>query len=125
MSKPRILVVEDAPEVADIIRIAFRRTELVIDHVFNAMRALMYLEDHRPHAILLDLGMPGMHGWEFLERIREQDVLRHIPVIVLTAHNDYANRKTGKLFNVNAYLQKPIDLVKLRTAVDNAVYLRQ
>ena len=125
MSAPHLLVVEDAPEVADIIRIAFRRTEIIIDHALNGMRALEYLETCRPQAIILDLAMPGMHGWDFLEKIRAVEAYQNIPVIVLTAHTDYENRKTGKLMRVHAYLQKPIDLVQLRTAVDNAVYLKQ
>src|SRR5690606_27569195 len=99
--------------------------ELTIHHAVDGLKALAFLQDCVPDVIILDLGMPGMNGWQLLEKIREQEALQAIPVIVLTAHSDYENRKTGKLFQVSAYLQKPIDLVALRNALDNAIYLRQ
>lgn len=123
--KPKMLIVEDTQDVAEIIKVAFRRTELDIHHELNGMQGLSYLENTVPNVIVLDLGMPGMSGWEFLGKIREQERLKNIPVIILTAHTDYENRKTGKLLRVSAYLQKPIDLTALRTAVDNAIYLKR
>jgi DNA-binding response OmpR family regulator len=125
-SKPKLLIVEDAPEVVDIIRIAFKRTEIEILHAANGIVGLELFNAHQPTAIILDLGIPGMDGWEFLERVRQDE--GHgatVPVIVLTAYGDYNNRKTGKLFNVQVYMQKPIDLGQLRTEVDNAIYLQK
>ncbi|TVR21626.1 MAG: response regulator [Anaerolineaceae bacterium] len=123
MNKRNVLIVEDSPEVAEIIKVAFRRTELEIHHEANALNALTYLQSHKPDVIILDLGMPGMSGWEFLRNIRSQDHLSDIPVIILTAHTDHENRKTGRLLRVSAYLQKPIDLTALRNAIDDALYL--
>jgi CheY-like chemotaxis protein len=68
--------------------------------------------------------MPGMNGWEFLEIVRDNDRTKDIPVIVLTSYSDSQNRKTGRLFEVAAFMQKPIDLEKLRSVLDNAIYTR-
>lgn len=120
-----MLLVEDAAEVAEIIKIAFRRTELNVQHCADAPSALEYLEHATPDVIILDIGLPGMNGWQFLDVIREQDNTKNIPIIVLTSFADYQNRKTGRLYDVDTYLTKPIDLSALRTAVDNAIYLRE
>lgn len=123
MNKRNVLIVEDSLDVAEIVKVAFRRTEIEIHHEANALNALKYLQSNKPDAIILDLGMPGMSGWEFLRNIRAQEDFVDIPVIILTAHTDHENRKTGQLLRVSAYLQKPIDLTALRNAIDDALYL--
>lgn len=125
LNKPTVLIVEDAPEVAQIISIAFRRTEIDFVHCENAFLALDYLKQDRPHAIILDLGLPGMDGWEFLDIIKSNTSTDDIPVIVLTSYSDGKNRKTGKLYQVEAYMQKPFDLERLRVELDNAIYIRR
>ncbi len=127
MSKqtPHILIVEDTVDVAEIIKLAFRRTELFIHHELNGMDGLKYLETNLPDVIVLDLGMPGLSGWEFLDRVRLVDHLKNIPVIILTAHVDAENRQISKRYNVAAYLHKPIDLGALRNAIDDSIYLKR
>lgn len=122
---PHILIVEDTADVAEIIKLAFRRTELNIHHELNGTGGLQYLETNLPDVIVLDLGMPGLSGWEFLDRIRKVDNLKNIPVIILTAHIDAENRQISKRYDVAAYLQKPIDLTALRNAIDDTIYLKR
>ncbi|MFW5691065.1 MAG: response regulator [Chloroflexota bacterium] len=121
----KLLVVEDASEVADIIRIAFRRTEVEIYHTENGPSALKFLEHTIPDVLILDIGMPGMSGWDVLEIIRQDERLREIPVIVLTSYTDSNNQRIARQHEVEAFLQKPIDLTELRNTVDKALYLRK
>lgn len=122
---PCVLIVEDAPEVAKIIAIAFRRTELSFHHCESAAKALGYLRDHRPDAIILDIAMPGMSGWQLLERLERENTLDGVPVIVLTAYATAFNRQQSRLHQVAAFLEKPIDLERLRVAIDDAVYIKR
>lgn len=122
---PHILIIEDTADVAEIIKLAFRRTELNIHHELNGMDALRYLETNLPDVIVLDLGMPGLSGWEFLDHVRVIDHLKKIPVIILTAYVDAESRQTSKRYDVAAYLQKPIDLTALRNAIDDTIYLKR
>ena len=66
----------------------------------------------RPDLILLDLGLPMMSGQDFLNRIREDDDLRHLPVVVMTMSDDEANRLHCELQQVDGYVTKPVDMPK-------------
>jgi len=120
-----MLIVEDAEEVADIIQIAFRHTEIEIHYRNSGYSALDFLESRTPDVIILDIGMPDMSGWDFLEIMKKDTTQRDIPVIILTAYNDSTNRKIASANGVSAFLKKPIDLNELRGAVDKAIYLHR
>lgn len=65
-----------------------------------------------PHLILLDINMPKMNGLEFLEELRSDDQLKHLPVFILTTSNDDNDKKLAYSFNVAGYIIKPLDLTK-------------
>lgn len=66
----------------------------------------------RPDLILLDLGLPGISGKDVLAEVKDDDSLRGIPVVVMTASIDPADRADVEHFDVAAYLTKPVDLEK-------------
>lgn len=63
-----------------------------------------------PNVILLDINMPKMNGIEFLQELRADDKLKHLPVFVLTTSNDDNDRLKAYQYNVAGYILKPIDL---------------
>ena len=81
----RLLVVEDEPANADLLRRLLERQGWTVDHAGNGQQALDAVAAHRPDLILLDLMMPEMDGLEFLERLRRNPAAISIPVVVLTA----------------------------------------
>jgi CheY-like chemotaxis protein len=66
----------------------------------------------RPDLILLDLGLPGISGKDVLATVKDDGALQGIPVVVLTASTDPADRADVEHFDVAAYLTKPVDLEK-------------
>lgn len=66
----------------------------------------------RPDLILLDLGLPGISGKEVLAAIKEDTSLQNLPIVVLTASIDPADRADVEHFDVAAFLTKPVDLDK-------------
>ncbi len=71
-----------------------------------------YARAPRPDLILLDLGLPGISGKDVLANVKENESLKGIPVVVLTASTDPEDRADVEHFDVAAYLTKPVDLEK-------------
>lgn len=72
---------------------------------------------HRPGLILLDVSMPGMDGFEVLERIKSNAQLRKIPVIMLTSTDHPREIERCYSLGVNAYVVKPVDFEQLAQKV--------
>ena len=120
-SEVNILIVEDSDEVANIVIIGLRKTGWNVHHAINAQAALDFIRDKRPDVILLDIGLPVMNGWQFLDEIYKDEDNLTIPVIVLSAYTDGENLKTGQLYNIYRYLGKPVTPQDLRQVIRKAL----
>ena len=89
-----VLIVDDAPEVRNMVRAALHREGLTTAEAVNGRAALDWMDSHPlPDLVLLDLMMPEVDGFQFLERIRERPDWLKIPVVVLTAKDLTAEEK--------------------------------
>jgi len=121
-----VLIVEDIEDLAGVMQITLRRMGIESYHASDGYIALDYLAQNTPDLVLLDIGLPGMSGWEVLEQIKanmnDNDI--PFPIIILTAFNDPANRLIGKLQKyVTQYVTKPFEVETLRKAVRGALQL--
>lgn len=114
-----ILLVEDNPGDVRLAREAFRDAQIpnLLNWVTNGVDALAYLRREGPHAqalppdlILLDLKLPRKDGREFLQELRSDSALQHLPVVVLTSSFDEEDMIRVTQFRANAYLTKPFDM---------------
>ena len=121
-SAQTVLIVEDTLEVANLIQITLRKLGVNLHHASNGPDALAFIAQQVPDLILLDIGMPGMDGWDFLDRLHKQTDAQ-IPIVVLTAYTDSGNRQTGELMQVDAFLAKPVIPAKLREVVTDKLGL--
>jgi two-component system catabolic regulation response regulator CreB len=116
-----ILIVEDAVELAQIAQIALHRMGLETHHAPNGQRALDFLASNRPDLMLLDIGLPGMSGWDILEALKTNENA-DFPIIILTASGDPVNRLIGRLQErVIRYMVKPFSVDDLSRAVREAL----
>jgi two-component system chemotaxis sensor kinase CheA len=84
----------------------------------NAREALDYLQKKNEiQLILLDIMMPGIDGFEFMEKLSEKSSLKDIPVVMVTAKNDRASQKKALSMGAVGYMTKPLDLNKLRNLI--------
>ncbi|WP_447971309.1 response regulator [Nitrospira sp. M1] len=126
-----ILMVEDDEEDVVLTKESLTNSKVTLDlHVVeDGEEALLYLRKAQPYAsattpdvILLDLNLPKKNGREVLSEMREDDLLRSIPVIILTTSDQEEDvMKTYKL-GANCYITKPVGLeqfMKVVTAIDN------
>ncbi len=122
MSKEKILVVEDAPDISSLLKIYFTSQGY---EVLTAMRGQIALEMCRktpPNLALLDVNLPDMEGYEIGKSLRHSARTRHIPIIFLTARGEKQDRLKG-LGEVQAeyYIVKPFDIEEVHTIVKGAL----
>jgi CheY-like chemotaxis protein len=123
-----ILLVEDDPGHARLIEKNLRRSNITNDIVvFNDGRqALSYLfkeekysrSNHAsPLLVLLDLNLPGLDGYQVLQRMKEDERTKHIPVIILTTTDD--SREVARCYDLgcNVYVTKPVDYEHFSEAI--------
>jgi len=110
-----VLVVEDQALNADLTLRALHIQEpsLTTAVAATGTAAIDFLQGHAPKAILLDLQLPDMDGFEVLKHIREDSRSRSIPVIVLTGSSADRQRIEAYRLGVNAYINKTTDLYGL------------
>jgi CheY-like chemotaxis protein len=118
-----ILLVEDDPVDAATVERAFKELKIQTPLVQAAdgQEALDYLRNHTeddPGLILLDLKMPKMNGIELLQTIKDDEALKKIPVVVLTASNEERDIVESFELGVAGYVTKPIDYDKFREVIE-------
>jgi CheY-like chemotaxis protein len=118
-----LLVVEDSPEDFEATRRSLVRGGLAnpIVHVSDGDSALDYLfaGERRsvPALILLDLNLPGTDGRQVLARVKADERLRQVPVVVLTTSRDRRDVEACYRAGANSYIQKPVDLAGFQRAL--------
>lgn len=115
-----VLLVEDSPADVELTVHALQRAKLRnrVQVARDGAEALEYLEHHVPDLILLDLNLPKVDGREVLERVKADDRLQHIPVIVVTGSQAEEDVAKSYRLNANAYVTKPIDPAVFLKAVN-------
>ncbi len=115
---PTALVVDDDYKSADLVRLQLEAHDFVVLHAPSAEAALVLAARQPLALIILDILLPNMDGWQFLERIKGVPALQHVPVIVVSTVADEAR---GESLGVAAVIQKPLsrealhgELIKLR-----------
>lgn len=119
MSKKRILIVDDEPQISRLAKAILDSTELyetIEEH--RSSRAIATMRDFQPHLVFLDVDMPGLDGGEIASRINADPSLRNTPVVFLTAlvsDTDVAQAKQRGGFR---YLAKPASVSALLGCVE-------
>jgi signal transduction histidine kinase/CheY-like chemotaxis protein len=112
----QVLVVDDDPKTRDMLRRTLQKAGWTVAEAANGCEALEALERVRPALVLLDLLMPGMDGFEVLERLNGDSTWREVPVIIVTAKDltpddvDRLNGRVAKVLQKGAYQRR--DLVR-------------
>jgi CheY-like chemotaxis protein len=113
-TRPDVLVVEDDPDIREALASALELEGYRVAAAENGLRALEVMERlGPPHVVVLDLMMPVMSGLELLERLRADEHLARLPVIVVSAWE----RHPAELAGAQAFMRKPVDLDELLALV--------
>lgn len=117
-STMHVLLVDDEPPILDLLEMSLSLDGHEISRALNGGEGLRLAEERRPDLIILDTMMPVMDGLEVARRIRQDDALRAIPIIMLTAKSQETDVWRGWQSGVDSYLTKPVDLNVLRGEIE-------
>ena len=102
-----ILIVEDDESQTNLLRSLFLARRFSVNFATNGIEALEGLNENIPNAIILDIMMPKMDGYTFLEKIKGNALFRNIPAIVLSALPSSKNREKALSMGAYDYIEKP------------------
>ena len=111
----RLLIVEDDAMLADGLARSLRQSGYAVDWLDSAERAMLAVEHETFDLVILDVGLPGMDGFEMLRRLRRAD--RYVPVIVVTARDAVSDRVRGLDLGADDYLVKPFAFEELEARI--------
>jgi DNA-binding response OmpR family regulator len=114
----RVLVIEDDPDIGLGIKTVLGKNGFDVTAVANGREGLRAFHDATPDVVILDIGLPEMDGWTVLERMRD---LSDIPVLILTAYSQEADKVRGLRGGADDYLTKPFGNAELVARVQALV----
>lgn len=119
---PPILVVDDNPDNAHIIRDYLEARGYPITVAYNGDDALKAFEEVKPSLVLLDVMMPGRDGWQVCREIKSHPTLgRNVRVVMVTALDDWVNKRQALQTGADDFVEKPFELSKLAATVERNV----
>lgn len=104
---PRVLVVEDEPDIAALIAYQLTREGFRVETSSNGTEALTAVGREIPDLVVLDRMLPGLSGDDVLRQLRQESATRNIPVLVLTARREQEERIEGFELGADDYITKP------------------
>jgi len=121
MSKGRVLVVEDDPDIGNMLKIYFTGQGYDIEVVTRGQTALQTVQQKMPQLIVLDINLPDTDGYTVCSTLRTNTRTKHVPIIFLTEKDDRSDRIAGLELGADDYITKPFDIEELRLRIANSI----
>jgi DNA-binding response OmpR family regulator len=120
-SKHIILVVEDDPDISNMLRIYFESRDYKVAVAPRGNTALELCQQELPSVVVLDIILPDIDGYQVCQRLKSEPRTRDVPVIFLTQKGERADRIAGLGFGADDYITKPFDIAELEASVEKLI----
>ena len=121
MSKPRLLIVEDDADIANMLQIYFSGQDFGVDLAPRGSVALEKTRSNLPNLIVLDIMLPDIDGFEVCRILRTNTRTSHVPIIFLTQKDERSDKLQGLELGADDYITKPFDIEELKLRVQRAI----
>ena len=121
MGKARLLIVEDDPDISNMLRIYFSAQNYDVDTALRGSEALEKTRQNLPHLIVLDIMLPDIDGFEVCRILRTNARTSHVPIIFLTQKDERTDKLQGLELGADDYITKPFDIEELKLRVQRAI----
>jgi CheY-like chemotaxis protein len=118
MTQPHVLVIEDSASVRRLIEVCLRVLDVKISSATDGTEGIEAISEHRPDVVVLDIGLPGLDGWEVLTQLRANPETEDLKVLVLTAHAQPEMADRAAKGGADAFMTKPFRPLDLREQVE-------
>ena len=109
----RILCVEDNDDNLFMLQRRLTRAGFEVKISTNGAEAVEWAKTMLPDLIVMDLNLPGLSGWEATRRLKSEPETKHIPIVVLSSHQEESSRARAVAAGCDAYETKPADFDRL------------
>ncbi|HEX7027207.1 MAG TPA: PAS domain S-box protein [Gammaproteobacteria bacterium] len=113
----RVLVVDDNVDAAESVTAILRWSGYDARCVYDGPSALQAALEYKPDVVVLDIGLPGLDGYEVARRLRAQPLFANTPIVAVTGYGQENDRKRSREAGFDAHLTKPVDPLVLRTFI--------
>jgi DNA-binding response OmpR family regulator len=114
----KILLVDDERDLVFYTKLFLEEQGYEIIEAYDGRQALDVLADTKPDLVILDVAMPRLSGWDVLRLMQDDDDLKDIPVLMLTARTEDADKAKGWTLGVTWYQTKPFELDELALVIE-------
>jgi PAS domain S-box-containing protein len=114
----RVLIVEDNADARESLSLLLRLSGHEVETSENAMEGLEKLAAFAPDVMLVDVGLPGMDGYDLARRVRERPAARGVALIALTGYGQTEDRRRAQEAGFDVHLTKPVEPDRLRKVLD-------
>lgn len=121
MSKGRILVADDEPEIVRSLTLRLNAAGYDVSSAMDGLSATKKAIEEQPELIILDIGMPAGNGHVVVERLRNIGETAHIPIIYLTARSSQEDYRQAREGGVCKFITKPFDAEVLLAAIESQI----
>lgn len=108
-----ILVVDDSEDMRVLLYQLLHDEGYTVLQAEDGQEALQEATEHHPDLILMDMSLPGMNGWEVVQRLRNMQKYRDTPIIAVTAHTTAADEERSLAAGCTMHINKPFDILAL------------
>jgi CheY-like chemotaxis protein len=120
----KILIIEDTENNRVLLTRRLKSRGYEVITVEDAEKGLPMVATEKPDLVLMDVGLPGMNGWEATRQLKSDPATRHVSVIALTAHAMDGDREKAAAAGCNDYEIKPIDFGRLFEKISRLIDAR-
>ncbi|MCU0911332.1 MAG: response regulator [Rhodobacteraceae bacterium] len=114
----RVLLIEDEPSLIEAIRFILTRAGWSVQTHSDGASAVARIREARPRVLILDVMLPGRSGFDILDELRADPEFAALPVLMLTARGQYADRERAERAGVSRFMSKPFSNAEVLDSVN-------
>lgn len=122
MRSSNILVVDDCKSIRDVITFMLKEAGFAVKQAVNGLEGLSMANSERFDAVLTDINMPDMNGYELIKSLRGKPAYRHTPILTITTEFTEESKQQGRAAGATGWVTKPFNPEKLVATLNRLIH---